>query len=217
MKKLTPKYSEYLLRLLTDLWHDHGTAEVWTGNPHPQLFYVPFMPSVRNTWTSLKRNEFITFRNLKTAITIFLPLRPCSKWKQLAILTRERDFEKQMYLVIFISVCYFKINYRRTTAIAVCQIVLSFQNARTFTSFHSHKSCWSVSSDLQSVFFFKKRQPPPPLKKEGRKKTTKQIDAHLTEVFLPVPDGITFERTYSKVYTENSDIYQRINDSKISV
>lgn len=64
-------------------------------------------------------------------------------------------------------------------------------------------------------FFFLKRQPPPS-KKEG-KKTTKQIDAHLTEVFLPVPDGITFERTYLKVYTENSDIYQRINDSKISV
>lgn len=148
LKKLTPKYSEYLLRLLTDLWHDHGTAEVWTGNPHPQLFYVPFMPSVRNTWTSLKRNEFITFRNLKTAITIFLALRSCSKWKQLAILTQERDFEKQMFLVIFISVCYLKIIYRRTTAIAVCQIVLSFQNARTFTSFHSHKSCLSVSSDL---------------------------------------------------------------------
>lgn len=64
--------------------------------------------------------------------------------------------------------------------------------------------------------FFLKRQPPPPSKKEG-KKTTKQIDAHLTEVFLPVPDGITFERTYLKVYTENSNIYQRINDSKISV
>lgn len=65
--------------------------------------------------------------------------------------------------------------------------------------------------------FFKKKTAPPPLKKEGRKKTTKQIDAHLSEVFLPVPDGITFERTYLKVNTENSDIYQRINDSKISV
>lgn len=66
------------------------------------------------------------------------------------------------------------------------------------------------------MFFFFKKTAPPPLKKDG-KKTTKQIDAHLTEVFLPVPDGITFERTYLKVYTENSDIYQRINDSKISV
>lgn len=65
------------------------------------------------------------------------------------------------------------------------------------------------------MFFFLKDSPPP-LKKEG-KKTTKQIDAHLTEVVLPVLDGITFERTYLKVYTENSDIYQRINDSKISV
>lgn len=65
----------------------------------------------------------------------------------------------------------------------------------------------------QWVFF--KKTAPPLLKKEGKK--PKQIDAHLTEVFLPVPDGITFERTYLKVYTENSDIYQRINDSKISV
>lgn len=64
----------------------------------------------------------------------------------------------------------------------------------------------------QCLFFFKKTAPPPLKKKE--KKPTKQIDAHLTEVFLPVPDGITFERTYLKVYTENSDIYQRINDSK---
>lgn len=62
--------------------------------------------------------------------------------------------------------------------------------------------------------FFLKRQPPPSKKKKKEKKPTKQIDAHLTEVFLPVPDGITFERTYLKVYTENSDIYQRINDSK---
>lgn len=63
-------------------------------------------------------------------------------------------------------------------------------------------------------FFLKKTAPP---SKKRWKKTTKQIDAHLTEVFLPVPDGITFERTYLKVYTENSNIYQRINDSKISV
>lgn len=66
------------------------------------------------------------------------------------------------------------------------------------------------------MFVFFKKTAPPPLKKK-EKKPTKQIDAHLTEVFLPVPDGITFERTYLKVYTENSDIYQRINDSKISV
>lgn len=66
----------------------------------------------------------------------------------------------------------------------------------------------------QCVFFLKDS---PPSKKRRKKKTTKQIDAHLTEVFLPVLDGITFERTYLKVYTENSDIYQRINDSKISV
>lgn len=66
------------------------------------------------------------------------------------------------------------------------------------------------------MFVFFKKTAPPPLKRKKEKKT-KQIDAHLTEVFLPVPDGITFERTYLKVYTENSNIYQRINDSKISV
>lgn len=55
---------------------------------------------------------------------------------------------------------------------------------------------------------FFKRHPPP------KKRNKKQNDAHLTEVFPLVPDGITFESTYLKVYTEDSDIYQRINDSK---
>lgn len=97
------------------------------------FMYYSCNQCVRNTWTSLKRNEFITFRNLKTAITIFIALRSCSKWKQLAIFTPKRYFEKQIESVIFVSRCYMYL--RRTTVIAVWQIVLSFKNERSLTSF----------------------------------------------------------------------------------
>lgn len=120
---------EIAYRFVTRSWHG-GSVNRKTK---PQLFYVPFMPSVHNTWKSLKRNEFIRFRNLKTAITIFIALRFCSKWKQLAIFTPKRYFEKQIESVIFVSRCYMYL--RRTTVIAVWQIVLSFKNERSLTSF----------------------------------------------------------------------------------